>query len=292
MSEEKLRQKINNLTDDFCHSVRERLENYAEGLTLIGSCALNKIHLTRPDIGFFLLLKENASANVYLALGEIVTELQEKYKGAFCLRPEFRPFKTSYPIYKEGTDVWLSGSVAKVGEGNEAFPFGVPKTVLAGMQQARKVIFGKDFLKGIDTSLGKDYILSVVPREIDMYKLQLSLAPLVYNLNKDIALLFDEAVSLGKQAIRNGVWFVATETEITGGTCPKLFINLRKTLPFYKNRYGGQIAQFVRVILDARDHYHEWKANREETYKVFIASNSLIGSIQEKILKEAFDPRK
>lgn len=284
MTERQIQQKLDELINDLSSLLKERIGGSCEGLTLVGSCAVGKMSLARPDIGIFLPLKKGTSPDVFLSIGEIFTELIEKYKGTFAIRPEFRPFKFSYPLNKKDLEVFISGSIVRIEEKDLEFPFGIPKNVLAGMRRARKVLWGQDILEEIDTSVDKAYLVKASFRDVGMFRLQLSLTPSIYNLNTDYDMLFSEALNWGKMATRWGIAVAATEEETKSGEYLSKFANLQDMIPFYEERYGLEIAKSVEVILEARDKYDQWKNDKEKAYFVYKEAYNLIEAIWEKLL--------
>lgn len=284
MAEQQIQQKLDELINDLSSLLRERIGDSCEGLTLVGSCAVGKMSLARPDIGPFLFLKKGVSADVFLSIGEIFTELIERYKGTFAIRPEFRPFKFSYPLNKRDLEVFIGANIVRMEEKDLEFPFGISKNVLAGMKRAKKVLWGRDILEEMDTSVDKAYLVKAAFRDVGIIRLQLSLAPSIYNLNTDYDMLFSEALNWGKLATRWGLEVAVTEEEARSGAYLDKFTNFRDMIASYKKYYSPEIAKSTEIILDARDHYDEWKQDKEKAYLLFTEAYKLMEAIWAKLL--------
>jgi len=288
MSEDKLRNKLDQMTGDLFQDIQDQIGDHLESITLTGSYAIGKISISRPDINFFIVLKPRVPADVYLRMGEIFTKIIHKYSADFSIRPEFRPFKYPNPIYEKGLEVFLNPVIASIEEKDGDFPFGVSKNFLAGVKSMRKVIFGKDVLADMDFKIDKQYIIQASFRDVSLFKIQLTRAPMSYDLNSKIGLLLNESLINGKMAMGYGVELASTPEELENRSYLQYFSEREKMVGFYRERFGESVAENAQVLQDARNNYHEWKEDKEKTYAVFSAAYYLTMAVWSKLLSIAF----
>lgn len=101
MNQNELKIKIDEAVNDLISQLKEQISDKIECLALTGSYAINKISLDKPDVNIFLCLNEKASADTYIEIGEILTDLVNKYSDYFSIKPEFRPFKFPSPFVEK-----------------------------------------------------------------------------------------------------------------------------------------------------------------------------------------------
>lgn len=285
METQELKKNLDDMLDHLFLELRKRLESSLRGIALTGSYTTGKFSSSRPDINFFLFL-EGPSAQTYLALGEVFTDLIRKYEGTFVIRPEFRPFKFPYPVAQKGVEVFINPLIADLAEKDLDHPFGISKPVLHGTQQMRKVIFGPDILGSLDLSFGKKEVIEAALRDLAIFKLQLIRAPSTYVLDEDISLLFNEALIVGKMTIGWGVEVCSSDKELRDGDHLKYLKDRKKTMEFYRKNVSPEAANSVKTILEARDKYGEWKNDKEKAYLVFTESYNLLNVVWGKLLEQ------
>jgi len=284
MGQEELKTELDAMMEDLFSRLQLGLEDALEGVTLTGSYAIGKFSPSRPDINFFLFLKPNPPAKIYLTLGEIFTDLIDRYADTFIIRPEFRPFKFSQPRGKGKLEVFLNPLIADLGEKLADPPFGISKNVLHGMKEMRKVTYGPDILGEMDLTFGKEAVVKSALRDLSIFKVQLIRAPSTYDLNKDYPLLFNESFIIGKMTLGWGLEVASSDEELRKGNHLEYFKNKEKMVDFYKKNYGGAAAESVKTILDARDHYIEWKDDKGKAYLLFTEAYNLINTVWDKLM--------
>ena len=288
MNQVELKSKIDRAVNDLISQLKERIGDKIECLALVGSYAIDKMSLDKPDVNIFLCLNEKASADTYLEIGEILTNLIHKYSDYFSIRPEFRPFKFPSPFIKKEPEVLINLNVHSILDKEGEFPFGVPKSVLKGFLSMQKVIYGKDVLGSLNLDFDKEYIIKVAFRDLSIMRMQLKNAPLAYNLKKDLSLLMHESIIHGKTIAYLGVELATPDEELKSGRTLEFIRDKEKLVLFFKKRYNEETAGFVKKILEARKNFNSWKNEEEKVYEIFRAAYNLAEVVWKRLLQEAF----
>lgn len=278
--------KIKDMVDDLTGKLIKEISDKTETLTIVGSYAFDKISESCPDINLFLCLKENANAETYLKISNVLTEIINKYSDDFIVRPDFRPFKFPYPFYKGDYEVFVNLIVVSMKDKKGDFPFGLPKHFLNGIKQARKVLYGSDVLGDTNFDFDKNYLLMAGKLYLNIFKFQLLRAPLSYDMSKDFDLAFNESLKNGKMIAYLGVEIVLTEEEIRNGEYMKYIANKESMVDFYKERYGKAASQFVVFLLQARDNYGAWKKNKRKAKDTFKMAYGLCDIVHDKLIEQ------
>ncbi|MCK4354865.1 hypothetical protein KAW43_00740 [Candidatus Parcubacteria bacterium] len=286
MEQIELKIKIDEAVNDLIFQLKEQIGNKIECLALTGSYAINKISLDKPDVNIFLCLNEKASAETYIEIGEILTNLVNKFSDYFSIKPEFRPFKFPSPFIEKEPEVLMNLNICSILDKQGEFPFGVPKSVLTGFLNMQKVVFGKDVLGSLDISFNKKYIIKTAFRDLPIMGIQLKNAPSAYNLKKDLSLLMNESIVNGKTIAYLGVEIVLTDEELKNGKVLEFIRDKEKLVSFFQEKYGQKTADFVKEILEARKNFNSWKNDRKKVYEVFKAAYGLYESVWNRLLKE------
>lgn len=279
---------LEKLTTKLFQSIKKRLGDKVESLTLVGSYATGTFSLQRPDINFHIIFKETAGAKEQLIFGEILSNIVHKFENKFTIRLEYRPFKFPSPYGKmDRFEIFLNPIVNNVRDIYGDYPLNMPKNVLAGMKKTSKVVFGKDILVKIPTDIDKAYVIKTSFRDLGIFRTQLKYAALSYDLTNPSPELMNEAVCLGKMMLRLGLEIASTNKEIKSGSYIYFFKDMKKIEKFYEKRYGKNAAKAAKIILDAREKYNEWKRNKKMIYQVYKAAYK-IGEISwQKLLVSA-----
>ncbi len=288
MNQNELKTKIDKAVNDLISQLKEQVSDKIECLALTGSYAINKMSLDKPDVNIFLCLNEKASADTYIKIGEILTDLVNKYSDYFSIKPEFRPFKFPSPFVKKEPEVLMNLNICSILDKEGEFPFGVPKSVLIGFLNMQKVVYGKDVLGSLNLNFDKEYIIKVAFRDLPIMRIQLKNAPLAYNLKKDLSLLMNESIVNGKTTAYLGVELALTDEELKNNQALEFIQDKEKMVSFFEKRYSPKTADFVKEILEARKNFNSWKNDKEKVYQTFKAAHNLAEDVWNRLLKEAF----
>jgi len=281
------KKNIDKLVNFINQGVKDNLGDRLESIYLVGSYTKGKISLSRPDINWLLVHKEPVQDESRWELGQVLTDAIDVFINDFVVRPEPRPFKFSYPIRRGMDEVFVNMSIVSSATSSDEFKTKnnfIPEYVLEGYKQTRKLVFGKDILENIDFKVSREIIHRDAVEKIISHKVQLDRIPLAYHLDRDIDLIFNESLSHGKNLLYFGVELLMSEEELKEKKFLEIFDNKDNFLEFYKKRLPKTINS-VQKILEAKEHYSEWKSNKERAREIYLIasnfSNILFGLINE-----------
>jgi len=103
------------------HQLISKLGDTLQSIYLVGSYPSGKVSLNRPDINWLLVWKGFVSGIDLWTLGEILTSTIEKFRQGVVIRPEFRPFKFSYPIERGKDECFVNITVVSGAATTEDF---------------------------------------------------------------------------------------------------------------------------------------------------------------------------
>lgn len=276
---------IDKLVGFINQEIENNLGRRLESVYLVGSYAKGKVSLSRPDINWLLIHKEPVQDDSRWKLGQILTRAIDTFVNDFIVRPEPRPFKFSYPI-KKGDEVFVNISIVSAAASPEEFKRKnsfIPEYVFEGFKKSRKLIFGKDILGDIDFKVSRETIQATAIEKIVSHKVQLDRIPLTYHLNRDIDLIFNESLSHGKNLLYFGVELLMSDEELKEKKFLEVFDDKNKFIELYKARMP-EVIDFVQKILEAKEHYKEWKSDKDKAKEIYLTvsefSSLLFGKIE------------
>src|SRR3989304_7546957 len=283
MNDKNVHSKIEDLTKFLSEEINSKLGKRVHSLMYVGSYAKGKISKSRPDINYVLIWEVRGTADDYLTLGKILTEATSKFLKHFVIRPEFRPFKFGYPIQRKMYEVFINISCLNSVDNNQKFF--LPDYVLDGFKHSRKMIFGTDVFGNMEFNVTKQGLLAGAMQKLASHKIQLDRIPLVYNLDKDIDLVFNESLDHGKNLAYFGVEVAMSEEEIKKKDYLTVIEDKSRLLEFYEQGFPPPATAALKIILDSRDHYREWKndwGHAVEVYKAAFMLHGLLAGLVEK----------
>jgi predicted nucleotidyltransferase len=281
---------INKFINEFCELVYERLKDEGvKGTGITGSFARGDYSSSRTDINFIIFVEKN-TPEVSLEIGNIISSFdKEEYTSLFNLRPEFHPERFAYPWARDKNkkDLFFKIAIFDLRDKDFDRPFGRPPYVIEGHKLSIKMIKGNNYLKDIVIDTNNQEVLNGVKQALQQWQRKLNSAPLAYNLNRDTDLFFNECLSWGKiaimqyvwaQGIKNGLDYTKTEDRL------KVFeiINNKEALRDFVE-LDSPAKEYLNLILDARNHYEEWKEDIKIAKDIYIASANLIQLFLENI---------
>ncbi len=285
MNEKESKKLVDNVANFFKESCTKILKDKLESFYFVGSYALNKISLDRPDINFLLVFKEKPNAEDFLNLGDICRETVKNFKNDCLVRIEFRPFRYIYPKFKKDFEIFINPIIMNMKDKDSDTPFNYPKYFLEGIKSSRKIIFGNDVLKDIEIVLTKRDFFPAAIFDLIMFESQLSRAPAQFDEN-EFDLLFNESVVCGKFAAILGVEIAMNEEELKQKEFLKYIHDKEEMIEFYKNRYDENTANNVKFILEARLNYLKYKDDKEKTKKLFRNALEIIDRVKLRLFTE------
>ncbi|MBU0708271.1 hypothetical protein KJ596_00795 [Patescibacteria group bacterium] len=272
--------KIENVVEFINTKLEAELGTKLESVYLVGSYPQGAISLARPDINWLLIWKNFISGEELWQLGAILTSAISSFEDDFAVRPEFRPFKFSYPVNDTGSkdEVFVNITFAFAATTEEEFKrvnSSIPEYVFDGFKSSRKLILGKDILANMNFATTKQSILNSARDKIMFHhKIQLDRVPLTYHQEKQASLIFNEALSHGKNLLYFAVEILMSDEELANKDYLKLYGEKGKLLNYVKDRLP-EAEESATQILEAREHYPEWKNQRNRAKEIYLASSRL-----------------
>lgn len=267
---------LDNLANYVNEEIIKLLSPKIESLYLVGSYTTGNISLNRPDINWLLIHKDPVEDESRWIIGEIFTKTIDKFIDIFVVRPELRPFKFSYPI-KRGEDVFINLSIITDAPTKQEFirknSF-LPEYVLDGYKSSKKLVFGNDILGNISFEVNKENIWSSAMEKIISHKVQLDRIPLAYHLQKDVDLVYNEALSHGKNLIYFAVELLMSEEELKEKQYIKMFQDKDKMSEFLKSR-NPELYALSEILSDAKESYENSKFDPEKAKEVYLTSSKV-----------------
>ncbi|GEM_PF-1261297 len=252
-------------------------------LYVVGSYAVGKMSLQRPDINFLVVL-EGIDPEDHILLGRVFKEAIAKYKGYVGIRPYFPPFRYIYPENRENYDVFVSAVVLDSKREDLSLPLGITRWVLDGYVSSRKLMAGEDVFGKINLPpLTRQDILERSLIDLEFFRLPLEKAPVQYQPD-ELDLLLGESVILAKSVVYLGVESAMKDEELQRKDYMKFFDDLSLFQKFYQREYSADVASHVKLILDARENYEKYKNDRAKILAVYESAIRLIDAVEQKIL--------
>lgn len=284
MNDHEFRLAIDKLTTLLNSQMQSRLGDRIETLMYLGSYAQGRISLDRPDINYVLIWKNRGTSDDYLTLGEILSEAISEFLDRFVVRPEFRPYKFSYPVARKERDVFVNISCFDMADKDRKFF--LPEYVLDGFKHSRKMLYGTDVFADMEFEVTKQSILESAMRKLASHKIQLDRVPLTYDIERDFDLIFNESLDHGKNVAYFGVEVAMTDDQIRSKEYLEVIGDKRKLMQFYERHYSEDAGSALRTVLESRDHYKMWKNERQRAVDVYRAAFLLHNEVKSAVIKQ------
>jgi len=274
LQKEKIDQAVAYINDQ----IKQKFETRLESIYLVGSYPMGIISSTRPDVDWLLIWKEKIGGEDRWELGKILSKTINEFEHEFTVRPEFRPFKYSYPIKKTEYDLFVNLSNAYAAHDSATFKKlnpRIPDYVFAGFQSSRQLVFGTDLLKNIEFEVSVEDIIETGRHRLTTHKIQLDRIPLTYHLQKEIDLIYNEALSHGKNLMYFGVEMLMSDAELREKLFLDVLRNNDKILQFYKARLPEVVAN-VETVMTSKEKYPHWKYEKPKAKALYLAAHELV----------------
>ena len=291
MDNKTIKQKIDEMVEEMIEELKSKLSTNIDSITLTGSYAIGKMSLERPNINILVFVKPRSPASLYLTTGNILYGVGKKYLKYFRFRVDPFPFRFAYPIGDKELEVsvnlnlfemtnkdlvaWLSTD-KKIN-----IPFGAPETVMQGFKSMRKVVFGKDVLGEMEFQVTQEDILLNVIREFPTYKLQLTRAPMTYDIDENYEYLATEALEIGKACIGSLAGVMLDEDAIKKGKHLELIADKRKLLDFLKQSGEQDLVRWAQTIVNARENFLTVKKDKAKVFELYEAAYNVLDKVFE-----------
>jgi hypothetical protein len=216
-----------------------------------------------------------------------LTRAIDEFEHEFTVRPEFRPFKFSYPIKSTPDDVFIN--ITNVLTATSATEFkrknpSIPDYIAAGFKSSRMLIFGFDVLKEMRFEVTTDDILETGMQRILSHKVQLERVPLTYHINQETYLIYNEALSHGKNLMYFGIEMFMTNDELEQNKFLEIFRSEPMIVEFYTKRFDYAL-EHVNVILESKKQYPVWKYDVGKSKAVYFAAYNLAEMLLDEMRK-------
>lgn len=273
---------IDEMMDDFYSRLEEECDKL-KSITVTGSYSTGKISLSRPDINLMVFFEPRLTAETSLKLGEIFSDLMEKYSEHFALRAEFRPFRFTQPQIQKAEEVFLNPLFLNMADKDmEPFPFGIKDDILEGMKSMREVVYGEDVMDEVELTVNLKRVIMGESQILPIMNYHLWRAPLIYG-REDVYSFFNESFMLGKLAMYDGVELALSEEELSDKVYVEYISEKEKLRGFYRERYGEGMEDVVDTLLKARSNYNEWKNDPSKAREIFKTSFKMLNVLKEKL---------
>lgn len=289
MNEAQLRQKIDEMLKEIVDNVKSKLGMYIESITLSGSYAIGRMSLERPNINILVFVKPDPPADLYLETGRILYSIGEKYLEFFRIRVDPFPFRFARPIGEKDVEVSVNLNLYEMADKDLVMwmtpdkkvraPFGAPEPVMQSFKAMREVVFGTDVLGGMEFQVTHEDILLNVMREFPTYRLQLTRAPMTYDIDEDYDLLATEALQIGKSCLGSAAGVLLDRESIEQEKHLELLADKEKLLEFLKRSGSPDLARWAQTIISARDNFLEVKNDRKKVLELYEAAYNVLNMI-------------
>jgi len=286
VEEIQLKEKINDMVNEIIENVKSKSESHIESITLTGSYAIGKMALERPNVNILVFLKRHPPARIYLETGRILFSVGKKYQKFFRFRIDMFPFRFAYPVGDKELEVSVNLNLYDMAEKDLEMwmtptkkvwaPFGAPQAVMQSFRSMRKVVFGSDVLGRMEFHVTYEDILLGVLKEFPLYKLQLTRAPMTYDIDKDYELLATEAVQVGKTCLGTTAAVLLDEESIRQGKHLELLADKRKLLRFMKQAGSPDLGRWTEIVIRARDNFLSVKKDKDKVFEVYDAAYNIL----------------
>jgi len=277
---------IDKIVSEIVDELKLEIGDKLESIMLFGSYTQGKISLERPNVNMLIITKENVSGDEYLKIGRIFYKVAENYKNYFSIKIDSLPFRFGFSENSNKTELVLSPNISSITEKNQIPAFGIPHNVLDGIKKSRKVAFGSDSLSEIDTKYTKEQLIQWALFDVGLlFRNQLIRAPLSYDIDKNLNQFVNESLQIGKMALFWGAEIFIDEAGFKSGKYMELINNKEKMIEFYQNIDRG-LVDAAKIILEARQHFQEYKTNREKAFELYNAAYVAVTKVFLKILSE------
>lgn len=299
MEEALLKKRIDRMVDELVEALRLELGSYLESITLAGSYATGKMSLDRPNINILGFLKPNPPAEAYLKAGKALYSVGKKYKKFFRFRVDPFPFRFAQPIGKGEPEVSVNLNLYDMADKDLEMwitldkkvraPFGAPEPVIQAFKSTRKVVFGKDVLGEMKFhTTREDILLNVLKEFPTFYKLQLTRAPMTYDIEKNYDLLATEALEIGKSCLASAVSVLLDEQSVEQGKHLELLADKEKMLQFFEKSGRPDFSRWAKIILGARENFLEVKNSKDKVFELYKAAYDLLNTTLGIAAREVF----
>ncbi len=267
---------IEDLIDYINKEIQQKLKERLSATYLVGSYVLGTMSTTRPDINWLLFWNRYISGEDMWVLGNVITDSINKFEDQFTVRPEFRPFKFSYPIQKTKDDVFININNAIYTENENLLEtnLGIPPYLFAGFKNSKQLVFGTDLLDGLNIDISIDVILQSAIQKIMSHRVQLERVPLTYHLIQESDLIFNESLAHGKNLLYFAIEMLMSDEELKQMKFLDVYSDETKVREFFKDRMANAVDE-VEVILESKKNYPAWKYNAERTKDIYLAVYNL-----------------
>lgn len=291
MDKDVLKQKIDELVENMTSSIASKLGDQIDSITLTGSYAINKLSLEKPNINILVFAKANPSADLYLEIGRILYGVGKKYLDFFKFRVEPFPFRFAQPIGNQEIEVSVNLNIFEVtSKALVTFlspkdqmwtPFGATELLLQVFKVMRKVVYGSDVLGSMEFHVTHKNILMDTIREFPTFRLQLTRAPMTYDIDQDYELLALEALEIGKACLGRTAEILLSDEDLEKGKHVFLISNKTELLKFLKQNSSPDIASWAETIIESRDNFNEVKKNKTKVMELYHAAYNILNSTFE-----------
>jgi hypothetical protein len=243
-----------------------------ESIFVSGSYATKTYSLQCPNANLYVVSKAEKSAKLLLPVSRIFHEIKRKYAKKINIAADLKPYRFAYFKPRKGEPTFtIRINLFDMKDKDKNFM--VPNYVLRGWLSSEKVLYGTSVLKGLKIRVGKDLMTLNQKRFILLTIMQqLKHMPFTYNWTKEPELLFHESYEFSKYILSEGLLLKMNEKEIEKCLDVQIYENKEKFVDFYTQKYGHEVADLAKKILEAREHYLEWKDDENKAVEMYATA--------------------
>lgn len=296
MIKSQLDKLLKEIVKEIVEDLKVEIGSYIESITLVGSYAIGKISYQRPNINILVFLKPNHPAKVHLSIGKILRRVGKKFSKNLRFRIDPFPFRFVFPIGKGEPEVTVNMNPFYMEEKDLVTfigpkktiktPFGVAEVIMQGMKNTRKVLYGSDVLGSMDFSISHEAVVYSVPREVFLYDLMLTRAPMTYDIDKDYDLLATEALEVGKTTLVLLAEVLLDNESLKKGRHLELNADKKKLLEFLRKTKIKGLADWAETIISARDNFLEVKKDKAKVLALYEAAFNIVRTVKRLAIEE------
>ncbi|MEA3357137.1 MAG: hypothetical protein U9Q67_01770 [Patescibacteria group bacterium] len=276
---------INTIVLSFEKLVRDNLLSRLQSFYIVGSYAIGKFSIERPDINFLFIFKSDVSPKDYLTIGKICREIQEEFKSEATIKIEFRPFRCIKPMYNGKFEISINPIIVSTGEIEALGGVIVNKWMTQGLKSMNKLIFGNDYLQKLDPGvITRADLNKAAIFDLQFFTIPLSRAPAQYS-KEESNLFLNESFINAKMIASLGIEAAMTKEELKNKSYIKYIMDKEKMVKFYNERYSHELASMVNKVIEIRSHYLSYKDRPEAAEEIFTIALNLAEAVKSKIFE-------
>jgi hypothetical protein len=291
MSKEGIRETVDLAINSLVERLKNELGIDIESIFIAGSYVTGNISTQCPNVNLYVISKSNKSNELFLPLGKIFYEIKKDFEDKINVVADLKPYRFAYykPV-KNRVTLTIRLNLFDMKDKDKKFM--VPDYVLRGWLNSEKVLYGQDVLKDLPIKV------EVSPEIINQKRFvlltimqQLKHIPFTYDWSKEPELLFHESYEFSKYLLSEGLLLKMEKSEIEAGLDVQIYDEKEKFVNFYLEKYGPEASDLAKRVMEAREHYLEWKDDVEKAKQMYSIAWRIYGIVWRTLLEKIQPPK-